>query len=48
MEHPTIGNPLAIHFAAARAVVGGAFSPYHHDEFPGRGFPRSSLTPPKT
>jgi molybdenum storage protein len=34
IEHPTIANQLAIHFAAARAVVGSAFPPYHHHEFP--------------
>lgn len=34
IEHPTIANQLAIHLAAARAVVGSAFPPYHHHEFP--------------
>src|SRR5271156_1215322 len=34
LEHPTIANQLAIHLSAARAVVGGAFPPYHHHEFP--------------
>jgi molybdenum storage protein len=34
VEHPTIANQLAIHLAAARAVVGSAFPPYHHHEFP--------------
>ncbi|HMO47035.1 MAG TPA: hypothetical protein PKB14_13520 [Rubrivivax sp.] len=34
LEHPTIANQLAIHLTAARAVVGSAFPPYHHHEFP--------------
>jgi molybdenum storage protein len=34
VEHPTIENQLAIHLSAARAVVGSAFPPYHHHEFP--------------
>jgi molybdenum storage protein len=34
LEHPTIANQLAIHLAASRAVVGSAFPPYHHHEFP--------------
>jgi molybdenum storage protein len=34
VEHPTISNQLAIHLSAARAVVGSAFPPYHHHEFP--------------
>jgi molybdenum storage protein len=34
IEHPTIANQLAIHLSAARAVVGSAFPPYHHHEFP--------------
>lgn len=34
VEHPTIANQLAIHLAATRAVVGSAFPPYHHHEFP--------------
>ena len=34
VEHPTIANQLAIHLTAARAVVGSAFPPYHHHEFP--------------
>jgi len=34
VEHPTIANQLAIHLSAARAVVGSAFPPYHHHEFP--------------
>jgi molybdenum storage protein len=33
IEHPTIANQLAIHFAAAREVVESAFPPYHHHEF---------------
>ena len=39
VEHPTIANQLAIHLAAARAVVGSAFPPYHHHEFPGARIP---------
>src|SRR5262245_24053671 len=34
VEHPTIATQLAIHLSAARAVVGSAFPPYHHHEFP--------------
>ncbi len=34
VEHPTIASQLAIHLSAARAVVGSAFPPYHHHEFP--------------
>jgi molybdenum storage protein len=34
LEHPTIANQLAIHLTTARAVVGSAFPPYHHHEFP--------------
>src|SRR6201994_3461044 len=34
IEHPTMANQLAIHLSAARAVVGSAFPPYHHHEFP--------------
>jgi molybdenum storage protein len=34
IDHPTIANQLAIHLAASRAVVGSAFPPYHHHEFP--------------
>jgi molybdenum storage protein len=34
LEHPTIANQLAIHLSTARAVVGSAFPPYHHHEFP--------------
>src|SRR6516225_5959501 len=34
VEHPTIAQQLAIHLSAARAVVGSAFPPYHHHEFP--------------
>ena len=34
LEHPTIANQLAIHLMASRAVVGSAFPPYHHHEFP--------------
>jgi molybdenum storage protein len=39
VEHPTIANQLAIHLTAARAVVGSAFPPYHHHEFPSSGLP---------
>ena len=34
VEHPTLASQLAIHLNAARAVVGSAFPPYHHAEFP--------------
>jgi len=34
VEHPTIANRLAIHLSSARGVVGSAFPPYHHHEFP--------------
>src|SRR6201991_185590 len=34
VEHGTIANQLAIHLSAARAVVGSAYPPYHHHEFP--------------
>jgi molybdenum storage protein len=34
LDHPTIANQLAIHLMATRAVVGSAFPPYHHHEFP--------------
>ena len=34
LEHPTIASQLAIHLMATRAVVGSAFPPYHHHEFP--------------
>src|SRR5262245_35654691 len=39
IEHPTIANQLAIHLAAARAVVGSAYPPYHHHEFPNSRIP---------
>ena len=39
VEHPTITSQLAIHLAAARAVVGSAFPPYHHHEFPDSRIP---------
>lgn len=39
VEHGTIANQLAIHLQAARAVVGSAFPPYHHHEFPGSRIP---------
>jgi molybdenum storage protein len=34
IEHSTIAGQLAIHLSAARAVVGSAFPPYNHHEFP--------------
>jgi molybdenum storage protein len=34
LEHPTLANQLALHLTATRAVVGSAFPPYHHHEFP--------------
>lgn len=39
VEHPTIASQLPIHLAAARAVVGSAFPPYHHYEFPSSRIP---------
>ena len=39
IEHPTIASQLAIHLTAASAVVGSAFPPYHHHEFPGSRIP---------
>lgn len=39
IEHPTVANQLAVHLSAARAVVGSAFPPYHHHEFPGSRIP---------
>jgi molybdenum storage protein len=39
VEHSTIANQLAIHLSAARAVVGSAFPPYHHHEFPNTRIP---------
>ncbi len=39
VEHPTIASQLAIHLSAARAVVGSAFPPYHHHEFPNSRIP---------
>jgi molybdenum storage protein len=39
IEHPTIAGQLAIHLSAARAVVGSAFPPYHHHEFPNSRIP---------
>ena len=39
VEHPTIASQLAIHLSAARAVVGSAFPPYHHHEFPSSRIP---------
>src|SRR3984957_302152 len=39
IEHATIASQLAIHLSAARAVVGSAFPPYHHHEFPGSRIP---------
>ncbi|WP_028311948.1 molybdenum storage protein subunit alpha [Derxia gummosa] len=40
VEHPTIAKQLAIHLMATRAVVGSAFPPYHHHEFPGQRIPQ--------
>src|SRR5215467_5720888 len=34
IEHPTIASQLAIHLSSSPAVVGSAFPPYHHHEFP--------------
>src|ERR1700761_4119270 len=34
VEHPTLAKQLAVHLSAARAVVGSAFPPYNHHEFP--------------
>ena len=39
IEHPTIASQLAIHLTASRAVVGSAFPPYHHHEFPTERIP---------
>ncbi len=39
VEKPTISNQLGIHFASARAVVGSAYPPYHHHEFPSSRIP---------
>lgn len=39
VEHHTLANQLAIHLSAARAVVGSAFPPYHHHEFPSSRIP---------
>ncbi|NHN77904.1 molybdenum storage protein subunit alpha [Azotobacter chroococcum] len=39
VEHPTIADRLPIHLAAARALVGSAYPPYHHHEFPGSRIP---------
>jgi molybdenum storage protein len=39
IEHPTIATQRAIHLSATRAVVGSAFPPYHHHEFPGSRIP---------
>jgi molybdenum storage protein len=39
IEHPPIASQLAIHLSASRAVVGSAFPPYHHHEFPGSRIP---------
>ncbi|WP_045223268.1 amino acid kinase family protein [Methyloterricola oryzae] len=40
VEHHTLASQLAIHLTAARAVVGSAFPPYHHHEFPGSRIPQ--------
>src|SRR5262249_54342813 len=34
IEHPTVGNQLAIHLSAARAVVASGAPPHHHHELP--------------
>ncbi|QQE89068.1 molybdenum storage protein subunit alpha [Azotobacter chroococcum] len=39
VDHPTIESQLAIHLSATRAVVGSAYPPYHHHEFPGSRIP---------
>ncbi|PYF08701.1 molybdenum storage protein [Rhodobacter viridis] len=39
VEHDTLASQLAIHLSATRAVVGSAFPPYHHHEFPGLRLP---------
>ncbi|RBP12899.1 molybdenum storage protein [Roseiarcus fermentans] len=39
VEHDTIASRLSIHLSAARAVVGSAFPPFHHHEFPGSRIP---------
>ena len=39
VEHHTIASQLAIHLSAARAVVGSAFPPYNHHEFPNSRIP---------
>jgi len=39
VEHTTLSDQLAIHLNATRAVVGSAFPPYHHHEFPGARIP---------
>src|SRR5262249_51266640 len=39
IEHPTIASQLAIHLSSAPAVVGSAFPPYHHHEFPSSRIP---------
>jgi molybdenum storage protein len=39
IDHPTIASQLAIHLTATRAVVGSAFPPYHHHEFPDSRIP---------
>lgn len=39
IDHPTIAGQLALHLSATRAVVGSAFPPYHHHEFPGARLP---------
>jgi len=39
VEKPTISSQLGVHFASARAVVGSAYPPYHHHEFPDSRLP---------
>ena len=45
LEHPTIASQLALHLMATRAVVGSAFPPYHHHEFPTSRIPMHRPTP---
>ena len=39
VEHDTIATRLSIHLSASRAVVGSAFPPFHHHEFPNSRLP---------
>src|SRR4029078_3472498 len=45
LEHPTIASQLAVHLMATRAVVGSAFPPYHHHEFPTSRLPPHPADP---